>query len=286
MKKLLQSIAALLAVAVAMPAMGQGITIYKKDGSKIDFPSSEIDSIVTYDKTFENCTYTVNGVEFTMVAVKGGTFMMGATEEQGTDAQDNEQPAHQVTLSDYYIGETEVTQELWQAVMGENPSHDTTSNQNPVERVTLMDCLQFAAKLSNLTGEDFTLPSEAQWEYAARGGQLSQGYKYSGSNNVDEVAWHDGNSNFVSHPVKGKKANELGIYDMSGNVYEWVGDWYALYSGAPQVDPEGPETGDEVVFRGGSALIGSDRSRVSFRYPLDPGLRNWFIGMRLVKRVK
>ena len=269
MKNILRNISTLLAITVAMPVFSQGVLVYKKDGTVVDFPSTEIDSIVTY-RSFENTEYTVNGVKFTMVAVEGGTFTMGATPEQEGEAQDNEKPAHEVTLSNYYIGETEVTQELWNAVMESNPSNNQSAVNYPVERVTWNDCLAFVKKLNELTGENFAMPTEAQWEYAARGGNKSKGYKYSGSNTVGEVSWCSDNSDFITHAVKGKKANELGIYDMSGNVYEWCGDWYGAYTSASQVDPQVPVSGTGRVFRGGSAQIYNDRSRVSFRYYLLP----------------
>lgn len=219
----------------------------------------------------ETETFTIKGVKFTMVKVEGGTFIMGATPEQGNDAEEDERPAHQVTLSSYWIGQTEVTQELWLALMDENPSNDSGSKL-PVEGVTWDDCQEFIAKLNEATGKNFRLPSEAQWEYAARGGNLSKGYKYSGSNNLDEVAWHSGNSGETTHPVGTKKANELGIYDMIGNVWEWCNDWWSdtYYSESPQNDPEGPSYSPFKTLRGLSCW--DDHSgiyRISVRYPWD-----------------
>ena len=195
-------------------------------------------------------TFTVNGVSFTMIRVNGGTFMMGATDEQGNDALYDEKPAHEVTLSTYMIGETEVTQALWQAVMGSNPSSynywhkDNPNTQNPVERVSWNDCQKFIKKLNKLTGKSFRLPTEAEWEFAARGGNKSKHYKYSGSNTLEEVAWYPGNSGRNSHPVKSKSPNELGIYDMTGNVQEWCEDWYSpdYYKSSPKFNPSGPST--------------------------------------------
>lgn len=193
----------------------------------------------------------VNGVSFKMIYVAGGSFMMGATQEQ-TNYENDETPVHQVTLSDYYIAETEVTQELWCAVMGSNPSRFTRSSRNPVEMVSWHDCQSFIQRLNQLTGLRFRLPTEAEWEYAARGGNKSKGYKYSGSNRIDDVAWYDGNSGAVTHEVAKCYPNELGLYDMSGNVWEWCSDWYGSYSSVAQVDPSGAGTGSSRVNRGGS----------------------------------
>lgn len=224
--------------------------------------------------------YTVNGVSFKMIAVKGGTFTMGATEEQ-TDANPNEWPTHSVTLSDYYIGETEVTQELWSAVMGSNPSHFTANIQRPVEQVSWDDCQTFISRLNELTGETFRLPTEAQWEYAARGGNQAQGRLYSGSNTIDDVAWYWDNSSSTTHPVKTKAPNELGIYDMSGNVWEWCSDWYGSYSSDAQTDPTGPSTGSYRVFRGGSWDFYATHCRVAFRNCNSPTYSFNFLGLRL-----
>ena len=226
-------------------------------------------------------TIEVNGVSFTMVKVEGGTFMMGATPEQGEDAFDNERPVHQVSLDDYYIGQTQVTQALWQAVMGMNPSKFKGKN-NPVECVSWYVCREFVKKLSEKTGCRFRLPTEAQWEYAARGGNKSKGYKYAGSNDLDAVAWYDGNSSGQTHPVAQKAPNELGLYDMSGNVYEMCADWIGRYSEQRQHNPTGPASESFQVLRGGSWFNYARLCRVSFRHIYFPDSRYNLIGLRLV----
>ena len=220
--------------------------------------------------------YTVNGVSFKMIPVKGGTFQMGSD-----DGYEWEKPVHQVTLSDYYIGETEVTQELWNAVMGSNPSKFTGNMQRPVEMVSWNDCQTFISKLNQLTGETFRLPTEAQWEYAARGGNKSKGYTYSGSDAEDDVAWYWYNSDRMTHPVKTKAPNELGIYDMSGNVWEWCSDWYGDYSSAAQTDPTGPATGSGRVGRGGSWRHDATGCRVTTHSSCTPASASSDTGLRL-----
>lgn len=223
----------------------------------------------------------LNGVEFNMVKVEGGTFHMGATEEHGSDAYFDETPVHSVTLSDYYIGQTEVTQELWQAVMGSNPSWDKGNNQRPVESVSWEDCQEFIKKLNRLTGKSFRLPTEAEWEFAARGGRKSRGYKYSGSNTVDNVAWYWDNSGGETHAVATKQANELGLYDMSGNVWEWCSDWYGDYQSSAQTNPKGPSEGDLRVSRGCSWCCSARFARVSSRLDLAPSSKYGYFGLRL-----
>ena len=230
------------------------------------------------DKIFD-----VNGVQFKMVYVEGGSFMMGATLEQGDDAYDNEKPAHKVTLDDYYIAETQVTQALWQAVMGNNPSNWKGDNL-PVETISWNDCIVFfILKLNQITGQSFRLPTEAQWEFAARGGRYSKGYKYAGSNNLDEVAWFGDNSNRETHPVAQKKANELGLYDMSGNVWEWCTDYFIdrYYQSLPERNPNGPMGGGYRVLRGGCWRDDARGCRVSDRNGGRPGDHGNSLGMRL-----
>ena len=246
-------------------------------------PTENVDTLTTDTVAFANDvqTFTVNGVSFDMVRVEGGTFTMGATAEQENEADDDEKPAHEVTLDSYYIGKTEVTQALWEAVMGNNPSYNK-GLYRPVDNVSWEDCQKFIAKLNEMTGKPFRLPTEAEWEYAARGGNKSQGYKYAGSNNFDEVAWYDGNSGNETHDVGRKRPNELGLYDMSGNLWEWCSDWYGGYSSASQTNPTGPSSGTCRVLRGGSWNDDVRCCRVSRRINYHPGRRINFSGLRLV----
>ena len=218
-------------------------------------------------------TFTVKRVSFVMKPVAGGTFQMGYNLAYG------ECPVHSVTLSSYYIGQTEVTQALWQAVMGKNPSY-FTGNDLPVETVSWDDCQAFIAKLSQLTGQKFRLPTEAEWEYAARGGKNSKGYEYSGSNKLGDVAWYNSKK---THPVATKQPNELGIYDMTGNVDEWCQDWYddSYYRNSPSKDPSGPTSGTHRVYRGHNWYSTAKRCRVSSRDRHDPSGGNIFMGFRL-----
>ena len=267
-------------------------------------------------------TYTVNGVSFTMKYVKGGTFQMGATPEQGSDVSDFEKPIHEVTLSDFCMGETEVTVALfrafisetgyrtdaekeglafqfmqvdnewkWNKVNGLNWMHDSEGNvrnrskdNHPVVYVSWNDAKEFCKWLSRKTGNTFRLPTEAEWEYAARGGDKSKGCKYAGSNSISDVAWWYRNSGDNTHPVKMKKANALGLYDMSGNVCEWCEDWYGSYSSFTQIDPKGPSSGSHRVSRGGYYFGGALSCRVSDRdlYTPDNGYQNCGFRLALV----
>ena len=216
-----------------------------------------------------------------MVYVSGGTFTMGGTSEQGCEAYDDEKPTHSVTLSGYYICKYEVTQALWQAVMGSNPSYFEGDNL-PVEQVSWNDCQTFINRLNSYTGRNFRLPTEAEWEFAARGGNYSRHYKYSGSNYIDDVAWYADNSNWRTHPVGTKQANELGLYDMSGNVWEWCSDWYGSYSSYSQSNPTGTASGSDRVNRGGCGFSNARRCRSSTRSYDTPGYSFYGLGLRLV----
>jgi formylglycine-generating enzyme required for sulfatase activity len=214
--------------------------------------------------------------------IAGGMFKMGCTSEQGSDCYDDEKPAHQVTVSSFRMGKYEVTQAEWEAVMGTNPSYFKNCPTCPVEQVSWEDVQLFLQKLNGLTGGRYRLPTEAEWEYAARGGNRSNGTKYSGSNDISGVGWYDGNSGNKTHPVGEKAANELGLYDMSGNVYEWCSDWFGDYSSSAQTNPQGPSSGTCRVLRGGGWDYDARLSRVSCRGSGTPGARYGYYGFRLV----
>ena len=234
--------------------------------------------------------FHIGGVSFDMIWVEGGTFCMGATSEQADDAYGDEEPVHSVTLSGYYIGKTEVTQALWESVMCSNPS-TIQDNDLPVENVSWDDCQEFIRKLNSLTGQNFRLPTEAEWEFACRGGNNSRGYKYSGGNDIDNVAWNTDNSGRKTwlrgisgrrvHHVATKLPNELGIYDMSGNVFEWCSDWYGDYSIHAQTNPKGSDDGVYRVLRGGSWGINARSCRSSYRSGGSPSFRSSYLGLRL-----
>ena len=218
-----------------------------------------------------------------MVWIDGGSFTMGATAEQGNEAENDEKPTHKVTLRGFYISKYEVTQELWQAVMGQdNPSYFYGNPKLPVENVSWDDCLDFIRKLNRLTGMSFRLPTEAEWEYAARGGSRSWYYKYSGGATLSKVGWYNDNSDGSTQPVGTLSPNNLGLYDMSGNVWEWCNDWYGDYSSNPQTNPIGPSWKSYHVIRGG----GWDdkypgNCRVSNRYYESPSYSRNNLGFRL-----
>lgn len=227
--------------------------------------------------------YSVGGVRFTMVEVKGGSFNMGPTEAQEQDSHDVDYPVHKVTLSDYYIGQTEVTQALWMAVMNYNPS-EFVDPQKPVENVSWFECAQFIEKLNKLTNQNFRLPTDAEWEYAARGGNKSKNYKYSGSNVLNEVAWNINNSGGQSHVVATKKPNELGIYDMSGNVWEWCDDWFYMFDDKPAINPRGQEPSPQgIKIDRGGGWNRSPRSVTSYRGRDKADLKDSNLGFRLAK---
>ncbi len=270
----------------------------------------------------EDLVFTVKGVQFVMKKVEGGTFWMGADngkcirtytvktglfrkeerEEEYIDtnvrnydseAEDDEKPVHSVTISSFFIGETEVTQALWKAVMGSNPSPFLGDN-NAINVVSWNDCQQFIGKLNQITGKSFRLPTEAEWEFAARGGNRSKGYKFAGGDDIEAVAicymncgevGIDDDGNFVcgdALTVKTKMPNELGLYDMSGNVWEFCGDWYGRYNREAQTNPTGPARGEYRVMRGGSWDVEVGGCRVQTRGWLSPDAGGDYFGFRLV----
>ena len=228
-----------------------------------------------------------------MVFVEGGTFLMGCTSEQGGDCYSNESPNHLVTVSDFYISKYEITQGQWEAIMGTSIRQQRDKSNRewqiygeganyPMYYVSWNEVQEFIIRLNSLTGKQYRLPTEAEWEYAARGGKKSKGYKYSGSNFIEQVAWYSDNSGNTMHPVGSKQPNELGIYDMSGNVYEWCYDWYGAYDSGSHTNPVGPGSGSYRIIRGGSWNFIAAYIRVSNRISSTPSRRYYYLGFRLV----
>ncbi|KWW31033.1 MAG: sulfatase-modifying factor protein [bacterium P3] len=233
------------------------------------------------DGSIEVCV--ADTVCFRMIPVAGGTFRMGCVRPSNRYNYDSELPLHDVTLSDYYIGQYEVTQGLWTAVMGENPSYWTGHDSLPVEQVSWNDVQLFIARLSQITGLHFRLPTEAEWEYAARGGNKSQGFAFPGTDQMPlDYAWFGSNAQGHTHPVGRKLPNELGLYDMAGNVWEWCSDWMGQYKSQPQTDPRGPLHGENRILRGGSINSPSFGCRVSDRSWYLPVNGYRYYGFRLV----
>lgn len=266
-------------MASAQAAGGQvkrpSSTSQQRTGNRSRQPSDSSKRVMTQAERNRILSNLINN----MVLVEGGTFMMGAS-ELDTDAWDEDRPIHSVTLSSFSIGKYEVTQEEWLAVMGHNPSINDGA-KFPVENIEWGDCQTFIRKLNTLTGKLFRLPTEAEWEYAARGGNKSRGYKYAGSNDIGSVAWLGMNSGHSTHQVGQKQPNELGLFDMSGNVWEWCQDWYGKYSSSKLINPIGPSSGSHHVTRGGSRDSSSRGCRVAC-HSFNPNARSFEIGFRLV----
>ncbi len=234
------------------------------------------------------------GIDMKFVWVEGGTFSMGCTIEQGGNCEPDETNVRNVTVDGYYIGQFEVTQEQWEKVMGTTVVEQRNKvdfswslagigPDYPMYYVSCEEAMYFCKILSYQTGRNFRLPTEAEWEYAARGGNKSSKTRYSGSNNVDDVAWYGANSGRVSHPVGTRSANALGIYDMSGNVWEWCSDWYrSKYDSNDTNNPKGPSTDSNIVGRGGSWSSGVTYCRVSYRNFSTSSDRSYNLGFRIV----
>ena len=224
----------------------------------------------------------VQPIEPEMIFVEGGTFLMGCFDDE-CHHDGREEPAHLITLNNFKIGKYEVTQKEWKSIMNDNPSINSHNENFPVEMVSWNDVEQYIRKLNEFTGKNYRLPTEAEWEYAARGGNKSKGYKYSGSNDIDEVAWNGKQGEgSLSYLVGGKAPNELGIYDMSGNVLEWCKDWFGFYTDILQINPLGPSTGTNRIARGGSYYGDIVRCRVTYRFYLPPDAQHRNVGFRLV----
>ena len=248
----------------------------------------------TTTTTYQDFTETAWGVNMKMIWVEGGDFLMGCTSEQG-NCESDEQNVRRVTVDGFYIGMLEVTQSQWEKVVGTSiyqqwtkagysgsPSRGVGPDY-PMYCVSWDEAMEFCRLLSNKTGRTYTLPTEAQWEYAARGGNKNEGAKYAGSNMIDAVAWYTDNSGSSTHIVGSKRANALGIYDMSGNVWEWCKDWYASsYVSYDTNNPVGPSSGSCRVVRGGSWSYGASYCRVADRNNYSPGFRSYYLGFRVV----
>jgi len=230
----------------------------------------------TSDTTNGAAVMLNDSITIELVKVSAGSFTMGS--EKGYS---NEMPLHRVTLDEFYIGTYEVSQKLWHAVMGANPAHFNDCPDCPVEMISYADATDFIERLNRLTGLMFRLPTEAEWEYAANGGTDGKRTRYSGSYKVIEVAWYERNAENRTHPVGLKMANELGIYDMSGNVYEWTQDWMGRYKRKGQVNPLGAERGKMKVIRGGCWYDTRDGCSIHCRVEMNPSDKNGCLGLRL-----
>ncbi len=268
---------------VAQPVKEETVVVAKVERPAPTTPKPAVSQQTTPKEDIAEADDVLTRLYDDMVYVEGGTFTMGATTEQGSDADDDEKPPHQVTLSSFYICKHEVTQEEWEAVMGSNQAC-WKGKRLPMESVSWNECQTFISKLNSITGKQYRLPTEAEWEYAARGGNRSNGYKYSGSNTLSNVAWYGDNSGIITHEVMTKSPNELGLYDMSGNVREWCSDWDdgEYYAISPSNNPKGPSSGAYRVKRGGSWAEPARCCRVSYRDFSAPSYRDSLLGFRLV----
>lgn len=282
----------IIAVIVAVEellSLGLFLLLHNKDGEIQMGPMSEEQNPAespTKENVIErktDITIEVQGISIPMKLILGGTFTMGGSLE-GINYKDNELPAHSMEVESFYMSVYEVTQQLWTAVMGTNPS-EFIGEQNPVEKVSWYDCVEFTTKLSSLTGRLFRLPTEAEWEYAAKGGSNQENFEFAGSNNLWDVAWCVSNSEERTHPVGHKECNGCGLYDMSGNVYEWCSSWYAPYIIESMYNPLGPDGGEDKVFRGGSWKYSDTYCRITYRPHTNPNGRYNNLGLRLVLEI-
>jgi formylglycine-generating enzyme required for sulfatase activity len=261
----------------------QTVKILSNDNTKIDSTINKITTkhskqnlpIINIDKKI------INEIISNMIYVYGGSFNIGATEEQGDDFYSWEKPVHKVTLSPFHISKYEVTQKQWKTIMGNNPSNFVGDNL-PVENITFAEIQEFIRRLNQKTGKHFSLPTDAQWEFAARGGTKTKRNKFAGSNSANDVSWNENNSNNTTHKVGTKKPNELGIYDMSGNVWEFCNDFETPYSNSPQMNPKGMSSGSRHVVRGGGFSHPENNQRVSCKFFIDTKKSSKNIGFRLV----
>ncbi len=264
----------ILALALATTAMGQGIIRHNAPASKATVKKPATTAASPAKQR------AVARLLRDMVYVQGGTFTMGRTSSKAYWNDDSDKPAHQVTVSSFYICRYEVTQQLWKAFMGTNPSWTKADNM-PVEWVNWVTAQKFIQKLNAYSGKRFRLPTEAEWEFAARGGNRSHNYLYSGSDDINEVAWWQDNSGSKLHPVGTKRPNELGLYDMTGNAREWCSDWQERYPSTAQTNPKGPQSGRWRVMRGGSKDCSESQSGIMTRSQSLPDIAVC-CGLRLV----
>lgn len=264
---------------VSFPVSGQLTSGHRNRTGNAAVPKAVDAGVPASGKDY---TETISGIDLKMVYVAGGDFVMGGTAEQTGEAESNEKTVRRVTLDSYYIGAFEVTQSQWEKVMKTNPSCFRKGADYPVEQVSWEDAQAFCEKLSRKTGKKYCLPTEAQWEYAARGGSKDEGTRYSGGDFLDTLAWYGDNSSQSTHPVGMKRPNALGLYDMSGNVWEWCNDWYGDYRPNDLQNPTGAFAGSYRVLRGGSWCYYAGRCRVSYRFNDYPNIRNNNYGFRVV----
>ena len=275
--------------SLAAKLFGRSANVSSSSSSSLSSSSSSSSGFQTLSGPQDYVESTL-GLNMKLVYVEGGQFQMGATSEQ-SDTDSDEYPVHSVTLDSYYISATEVTQAQWQAVMGTTIHQQAAKagksvmrvgSDYPMYYVSWEEARAFCSELSALTGKTYLLPTEAQWEYAARGGKKSRSSQYSGSYSVDAVAWYSSNSGGSQHPVGKLRANELGLYDMSGNFWEWCNDWYGSYSSNAQFNPTGPSSGSDRVLRGGSWYNSAGYCRVANRSSGSPSGRGNLRGFRVV----